>query len=723
MAKKENSTKVPKKVLPSFVPSSIAADYDLSTTWINLSEKLSAARAEGNTGQLSKDLLNAAKKHEGSPLQPFFILWQADNESFSGNYKHALPLYEKSLLVAGKEGSFHEDIKLLPHLLEQYAATAAYSGNHKDTESLYKQLKKNKDKDEAAMLIAAKYFEGRGDYTNAAAFYKEAAGKSKPAMHPTPAQFAIRALQRMNTPETHFPSVAQLKDRLLTAIAKKNTRLLESLLSKSHCSLTLGAGHMHFIDDITRSSLLAELKDSSGEVTRSHMGMGEKCYIYLRGFNGKLMKGDVGLLLTKSAYGWQWSGFILPIPPDQLNKNPGPVKAFNDIVLPFPIKAPWPAGQSFMAGGLSGYISEQSIILGVFASGPLGPLAAAIVTAAYAARPQGFGVRGFYYDNYPTHNDNDYYAIDFTRYRQYVPYDNLSGGTPVLAVADGTVTALRGSLASGNSSDHNFVRVEHLDPDTGRSRFYSRYLHLSGPNQLSVSMGANVKTGYQLGKMNDTGTSVVDHLHFSIHDKDAGNQSIKPSPMDGVTLLEDDSGKLVYSTNALIIPPPPDDAVFVREQAPPDTLRRGQTFNASVTMRNTGPNTWPPGYILLGLAGWNITEVRINRSVAPGTEITINFQIVGLFPGDYTYRWQMARPSTGRFGQASPSHRIRIENAGGSNCTDLNREIENLESMLDYYQQMITENPGSKTEWMRMIRNTITRISALERQKERLGCS
>lgn len=727
MAKKIKSpvsSKALKVELPSFVPRSIGADRGLSIDWLDLSQKLAAHRTKGETTLLNKDLSSAAKKHESSPLQAFFTLWQADNESFMGNYKQALPLYEKSLLSAGKEGSFHPNIKLLPHLLEQSAATAAYSGNHKEAASLYKQLLKQKDRDETAMLIAARYFEEHGDYANATTFYKEAAGKEKPSMHPNASQFAIRGLERMNTKEAFFPSVAQLKDRLITALTEKNSKQLESLLSKSHCSLTLGGSHMHFVDDRMRINLLAEVKDSTGEIVRYHMGMGEKCYVYVSGFKGKLLIGDVGLLLTKSAYGWQWSGFILTSPPDKLLKNDGTVKAANNITLPFPIKAPWPAGKSFMAGGLSDYIAEQAFIIAAGAlTWPLSVITVAALTAGFAAREEGFGLRGYYYDNSPTHDDNDYYAIDFTRYKRYVPYYNESGGTPVLAVADGTVTDLRGSISSGDSSNPNFVKINHLDPATNTDRFYSRYLHLSGPNQLSVSLGAAVRTGYQLGKMNDTGTSVIDHLHFSIHDMTAGNQSIKPSPMDGVTLDEGDSGKLVYSTNTIRRPPPPDNSVFVREQAPPSTIQIGQTYNVSVTMRNTGPNTWPSNYLLLGVAGWNVTQVRIGRSVAPGSEITVNFQVVGFFPGDYNYRWQMARSATGRFGQVSPLHRISVESSNGqSTCADLNQEIESLESIVSYYQEMIRDSPGNKAEWLRMIRNTLAQIQAVERQKERLGC-
>lgn len=167
------------------------------------------------------------------------------------------------------------------------------------------------------------------------------------------------------------------------------------------------------------------------------------------------------------------------------------------------------------------------------------------------------GPRGFYYNIGPTHDEEDAFAIDFTRYRRFVPYDNESCGTPVLAVREGIVSRLRAGRSSGDSSMDNRVEIEHADPGapTDLQRFTSKYLHLEGPFRIPVSEGMPIRLGTHLGYMDDTGNSVLDHLHFSIHDRQltfAGapeGRSVRPSPMSGVTLGDSGSNTCVDSDN------------------------------------------------------------------------------------------------------------------------------------------------------------------------------
>lgn len=185
-------------------------------------------------------------------------------------------------------------------------------------------------------------------------------------------------------------------------------------------------------------------------------------------------------------------------------------------------------------------------------------MAAAAVTFAYSARRCGFGPRGFYYNTWPTHEESNAFAIDFTRYRRFVAYDNISGGTPVLAIREGVVSDVWYSIPSGDASTENRVEIEHTDPTNpgaGR-RFTSRYLHLEGPYKIPVSKGMWVPLGTRLGLMDDTGNSVLNHLHFSIHDKEikkpgypAYGGSVRPTPMSGMTLGDANSGTCVLSTN------------------------------------------------------------------------------------------------------------------------------------------------------------------------------
>lgn len=76
------------------------------------------------------------------------------------------------------------------------------------------------------------------------------------------------------------------------------------------------------------------------------------------------------------------------------------------------------------------------------------------------------------------------------------------GGTPVYAVANGTVTAAAYSGGWGNE-----VRIKHP------SGLSSQYAHLSS---MSVHRGQTVKKGQIIGRVGSTGRSTGAHLHFGL---------------------------------------------------------------------------------------------------------------------------------------------------------------------------------------------------------------
>jgi hypothetical protein len=180
----------------------------------------------------------------------------------------------------------------------------------------------------------------------------------------------------------------------------------------------------------------------------------------------------------------------------------------------------------------------------------------------FAANPCGFGPRGFYYNEGSTHQESDAFAIDFTRYRPNVPYVPESGGTPVLAARGGIVINADPGATSGDPNTPNVVEIEHVDPanPTDTKRFRSRYFHLAGPNMLTVAEFMPVITGQRLGLMDDTGNSLFDHLHYSIHDRNlpfpgvSFGRSVRPSRLSGQVLNDDDNGACVTSSNIERLP-------------------------------------------------------------------------------------------------------------------------------------------------------------------------
>ena len=82
-------------------------------------------------------------------------------------------------------------------------------------------------------------------------------------------------------------------------------------------------------------------------------------------------------------------------------------------------------------------------------------------------------------------------------------------GTPVKAMADGTVTAANGGMkgyGNGVFIDHGMINGKHV---------VSEYGHLSS---FDVKVGDKIKKGQQIAKSGNTGTSSGPHLHITIRE-------------------------------------------------------------------------------------------------------------------------------------------------------------------------------------------------------------
>jgi murein DD-endopeptidase MepM/ murein hydrolase activator NlpD len=141
---------------------------------------------------------------------------------------------------------------------------------------------------------------------------------------------------------------------------------------------------------------------------------------------------------------------------------------------PFPLTAPWPAGQVWMAGNGGNYYGDGA------------------------------------------HLGAEQFAVDFNRVGAE---DN---GQPISAAADGVVVSAGWLNGYGNS-----VIVAH------RYGVRTMYGHLLLPP--SVIVGQRVTTATVLGFCGSTGNSTGPHLHFSVR---RGTTSLKPEPMEKRSLTD-----------------------------------------------------------------------------------------------------------------------------------------------------------------------------------------
>jgi Peptidase family M23 len=517
-------------------------DAKTEAEWIRLAREVRAAAIESRSSLLNQNLEAAAGREPQAPVAPAYRLWAADNLARDRRFSEAVKAYDQAIESAQSSSRLIAGIDSTIGMVRHKAGAAALAGDVKVAIQTYEDLAKLQPESAAAFFQAGLLAERQRDYDRAADLYRRRAN-SKPSNRTDDAgELARRGLLRLQDSQTLYAADAQqLADWITTAIESRDQNRLEELISRTHFSIGLIGGHTSFEDIDLLEDFYRDMW--SGKITsrRSLVGSGRKLYLMTDGWNGKWFKDSVVFLLTKAPQGWQWTGLGLTYPTELWIERWRPAVLMTNAPLPIEILAPWPEGQSFSAGDLKKYLVQEGTVLASH-------IFAGAVAFNYSRSPCGFGFRGFYYNLF-THTGQNAFAIDFTQYKQYVPYWPKSGGTRVLAARDGVVSDVIASTITGDSSEANKVEIIHKDPATNTDRFMTRYLHMEGPYMIPVSKMMPVYLGNRLGRIDDTGNSLIDHLHFSIHDKDLGWNSVRPSPLNGVRLEDWDGGTCVLSSN------------------------------------------------------------------------------------------------------------------------------------------------------------------------------
>ena len=536
-----------------------------SRRWSALSSETQRA-APGPALDEALEKLEAADEPD-SPVAPAYKLWRADALNRVGREAEAVIAYDETVSEAESAPPF-ERVDFIREALRHRASAQARLGEVDAAVASYRELQDRGE--QGALYHAGELAERTGRLGQAASLYAEIAAKERTPDTDDPAQRALRAAERLTSQQGVFtPSPLGIAQYLETAVMTRDVDALRRLVSASHFQVGPGGGHFRFESEELLDRLCADRKASRPRrVHKGLLGTGNKRYLLTSGWRGEWFRNVVGFHFVRSGRGWAWEGIVVNAPGEPWLKRWEPAEKRTNQPLPFPLLAPWPAGRHFMAGGIPLFAGQSASIVAALLIPFFGAGVAAGLALAYSLSDCGYGLRGFYYNQGPTHSGDDAFAIDFTAFRRGVPLLNVAGGTSVLAAATGVVRSVQDQVASGDSSAPNEVQIDHDDPATGNPRFVSRYLHMAGPGLIPVSAGMFAPTGARLGRMNDTGTSVLDHLHFSIHDSAAGpgiGPSVRPSPMEGQTLSDGASGTCIRSTNRETVALPPGCATLVTE--------------------------------------------------------------------------------------------------------------------------------------------------------------
>ena len=328
-------------------------DQKTREEWLKMSAEAAAANVGPWPCRINKELDAAARSEPQSPVAPAYRLWIADNLAREARYLEAIRAFDSAIDSAQSARRF------LPHVdptccsLLHKAQAAAIGGDAKIAISTYQELAKVSPNPAEPLFQAGLVAETDGDKDQAVGLYRSAANKPPSSKTDDPAELARRALRRLEDPQaTYLPNALTLADLLAKLLESRDTDQLDRFISKTHFAVGPLGGHTAFEEPELLEEFYRDLYGSAVSAQRKLVGSGGKLYLTTSGWKGDWFRGDVMCLLTRTPQGWQWTGVAVSQPHDGWVERWRPATKQTNQPLPFPLLAPWPASQSFKAGGL-----------------------------------------------------------------------------------------------------------------------------------------------------------------------------------------------------------------------------------------------------------------------------------------------------------------------------------------------------------------------------------
>jgi RHS repeat-associated protein len=144
---------------------------------------------------------------------------------------------------------------------------------------------------------------------------------------------------------------------------------------------------------------------------------------------------------------------------------------------------------------------------------------------------------------------------------------------------------------------------------------------------------------------------------------------------NAVDLSNNGFGDYSPSWSSIMAPPPPPNGAQFISQSVPQTMTAGQSYSVSITMKNTGSNTWTTAsHYNLGSQNpqdnttWGGSRFGVPSSVAPGTEVNFNGTLTApSTPGTYNLQARMVQDFVEWFGDFTPNVVVTVNAPPGGN--------------------------------------------------------